>query len=156
MGPVPQPLPVTSDRVEGADRQRSWAWGWQLLSFATIGLVLNVVYVGLYLLLRLAMGPTSANVVALLLSTLGDTTLNRRVTFGVRNRQTVAQHQALGLVLLGVSLAVTSASLWLLELVSPGASRFAEVVVLAAANIFVGLIRFLAFRTWMRPEVGSP
>jgi putative flippase GtrA len=167
MGAVPELLPVrgrprdpnaavTAGRIQPADRQKRWSYGRQLLSFATIGLVLNLVYVGLYLLLRLAMGPTSANVVALVLSTLGDTALNRRVTFGVRNRTTVARHQLLGLVLLAVGLAVTSGSLWLLDAAAPSAGRVSEVVVLAAANLLVGLIRFWAFRTWMRPEAATP
>ena len=147
---------MSSDHVEPADRQVGWPYGWQLLSFAAIGLVFNVVYVGLYLLLRLGMGPTWANVVALVLSTLGDTALNRRLTFGLRNRSTLAQHQVLGLVLLGVGLLCTTASLWLLEITVPAAGRVSEVVVLAAANLVVGLIRFWAFRTWMRPQPSTP
>ena len=124
----------------------------QLLSFAAIGLVFNVLYLGLYVLLRTELSSTWANVAALVLSTIGDTAANRRLTFGVRNRSTIAQHQVLGLALLVVGLVVTSGSLWLLDAVVASPGRVAEVAVLAAANLLVGVIRFTALRAWMRPD----
>jgi hypothetical protein len=61
-------------------------------------------------------------------------------------------HQALGLALLVFGLAVTAGSLWLLEASVEEPSRTAELVVLAAANLGVGLVRFAAFRAAMVPE----
>ena len=58
----------------------------------------------------------------------------------------------LGLVLLAFGLAVTGGSLWLLDLTVAEPSRGSELLVLAAANLGVGLVRFGAFRVAMVPE----
>jgi hypothetical protein len=55
-------------------------------------------------------------------------------------------------VLLGFSLAVTAGSLWLLEASVTAPSRASELLVLAAANLGVGLVRFTAFRVAMVPR----
>jgi hypothetical protein len=54
--------------------------------------------------------------------------------------------------MLGVSLAVTAGSLWLLDVTVDQPTRWAEVAVLTAANLGVGLARFFAFRVAMVPE----
>ena len=59
-------------------------------------------------------------------------------------------HQALGLALLGFSLAVTAGSLWLLGATVDTPSRTQEVAVLVAANLGTGLVRFAVFRVAMR------
>jgi hypothetical protein len=54
-------------------------------------------------------------------------------------------------VLLAFGLVVTAGSLWLLEASVDDPSRLAELLVLAAANVAVGLVRFVAFRRVMVP-----
>jgi hypothetical protein len=61
-------------------------------------------------------------------------------------------HQTLGLALLAFGLAVTAGALWILELSVDEPTRLSEVLVLAAANVGVGLVRFGAFRVAMVPE----
>ena len=61
-------------------------------------------------------------------------------------------HQSLGLALLAFSLAVTAGSLWLLEVTVDDPTRLAELLVLVAANLGVGLVRFAAFRLAMVPD----
>ncbi len=151
---------VDSDHVVGpapeqADVSPARRWIQQIVSFAGIGLVANIAYAALFVVLRMAMGAVAANVVALVVSTVGDTSANRRLTFGVRNRSTVAAHQTLGIVLLGIGLVVTSGSLWLLELTVAAPSRLSELAVLGAANLVVGVIRFAAFRRWMHESLES-
>jgi putative flippase GtrA len=123
----------------------------QLVVFACVGGLFNVLYGGLYVALRPLLDPQWANAVALVVSTIAGTAGHRRVTFGVHGRSRAVQHQALGLSLLGFGLLVTAGSLWLLEATTTSPGRLAELAVLAAANVFVGLVRFGAFRTSMTP-----
>ena len=123
----------------------------QLVVFAGVGGVFNVVYALMYLGLRTALSAQWANAVALVLSTVLGTWGHRRVTFGVRGSARTVPHQTLGLALLAFGLAVTAGSLWLLEASVEQPSRLAELLVLAAANLGVGLVRFLLFRAAMVP-----
>jgi putative flippase GtrA len=123
----------------------------QLVVFAGVGGVFNVVYALLYVVLREGFSAQWANAVALVLSTLLGTWGHRRVTFGVRGRARTVPHQTLGLGMLVFGLVVTAASLWLLESTVEQPSRWSELLVLAAANLGVGLVRFAAFRFAMVP-----
>ncbi|MGE3289501.1 MAG: glycosyltransferase [Pseudonocardia sp.] len=121
----------------------------QLLRFGAIGVASTVLHASLYLLLRGALGPLGANLVALVLATVANTAANRRLTFGVVGRTGAARHQLQGLLLLGVGLALTTGSLAALGVWFPGAGRAAEVAVLVAANALATVVRFVAFRSWV-------
>jgi putative flippase GtrA len=121
----------------------------QLVVFASVGAALNVLYGLLYLVLREQLSAQPANALALILSTIAGTFAHRYVTFGVRGTDRTVQHQVLGLALLGFSLAVTAGSLWLLDTTVAQPSRRQEVVVLIAANLGTGLVRFFVFRVAM-------
>ena len=136
---------------EGRGRGSPKALLLQLVVFAGVGGVFNVVYAVLYIVLRELMDPQPANALALVASTIVGTWGHRRVTFGVRGRARTVPHQVLGLALLAFSLAVTAGSLWLLALTVEDPSRLAELAVLAAANLGVGLVRFALFRVAMVP-----
>ncbi len=56
---------------------------------------------------------------------------------------------AVAAAVLGAGLALTSASLWLLDTLADGASHLVEVGVLTAANLAVTVMRFVAMRTWI-------
>lgn len=122
----------------------------QLLVFACVGGAFNVLYGLLYVALRTELEAQPANAVALVVSTIAGTWGHRRITFGVRGPERTVAHQALGLVLLGFSLAVTAGSLQLLEILVETPSRTQEVAVLVAANLGTGLVRFAVFRVAMR------
>jgi putative flippase GtrA len=124
----------------------------QLVLFAAVGGLFNVLYGIMYVVLRTWLDAQWANAIALIASTIAGTAGHRRVTFGVTGSEKAVQHQGLGLGLLGFSLAVTAGSLWLLDALDDDPSRLAELSVLAAANLGVGLVRFLAFRSSMVPE----
>jgi putative flippase GtrA len=121
----------------------------QLVVFACVGGAFNVLYGLLYVLLREQLSAQPANALALVLSTIAGTWGHRRITFGVRGPERTVSHQALGLTLLGFSLAVTAGSLWLLGVWVDAPSRRQEVAVLIAANLGTGLVRFAVFRTVM-------
>ena len=134
------------------DRVRLKALAVQLMVFATVGGLFNLFYGLLYLVLREGLSAQSANAIALIVSTIAGTWGHRRITFGVRGMDRMVPHQTLGLGLLLFSLAVTAGSLWLLQASAEDPSRTAELVVLVAANLGVGLVRFAAFRAVMVPQ----
>jgi putative flippase GtrA len=134
----------------GVDRKRPVLV--QLVVFAGVGGVFNVFYALLYLVLRTGLNAQWANAIALVVSTIAGTWGHRRVTFGVRGTARTVSHQSLGLALLLFGLAVTGGSLWLLESAVAEPSRTAELLVLAAANVGVGLVRFWLFRLAMVPD----
>ncbi|GAA2608372.1 glycosyltransferase [Streptomyces axinellae] len=121
----------------------------QLLGFCAVGVVSTLLYLALYSLLRTSAAPQLANVLALLLSALANTAANRRLTFGVRGRERAVRHQAQGLVVFAVGLALTSGSLAALDAADTGASHGSELAVLVVANLAATVVRFLLFRTWV-------
>lgn len=124
--------------------------------YAAVGGLLNVVYLAMYLVCREVADPQPANAVALVGSTIVGTFAHRRFTFGVRSNARTVLHQSLGMVMLVVGLVVTAGSLLALELLVDRPSRTDELWVLAAANLGVGLARFLVFRSVMQePQVGD-
>ncbi|PKH37612.1 GtrA-like protein [Nocardioides alpinus] len=127
----------------------------QLVVFACVGGAFNVLYGLLYLVLREQLTPQPANALALVLSTIAGTFGHRYVTFGVRGTERTVQHQVLGLALLAFSLAVTAGSLWVLGATVDEPSRRQELVVLIAANLGSGLVRFFAFRLAMTDRTRS-
>ena len=142
------PTRVSLQVVTGAMARRRSVFV-QLVVFASVGAAFNVLYGLLYLVLREQLSAQPANALALILSTIAGTFGHRYVTFGVRGTDRTVQHQALGLALLGFSLAVTAGSLWLLDTTVAEPSRRQELVVLIAANLGTGLVRFFSFRLAM-------
>ena len=130
----------------------------QLVRFAVIGVASTVAYLLLYLLLGGALSAQWANALALVTTAVLNTAANRRLTFGVSGRAGRLRHQAQGLVVFGIGLALTSGSLALLQGLAPNAGRLFEVTVLVAANVAATLVRFLLFRSWMfrRPTTSAP
>jgi putative flippase GtrA len=123
----------------------------QLARFSAVGVVSTVAYVLLYVVLRTGMAPQSANAVALLVTAVANTSVNRRVTFGVRSRRTHLRHQLQGIVVFGVGLALTSGALAALHDAAPRAGRAVEVSVLVAAGVIATAVRFVLFRSWVFP-----
>jgi putative flippase GtrA len=137
-----------------APRPRSTTWQ-QVKSFAVIGILSTVAYVVLFAILRGTMSAALANATALLITAIGNTAANRRLTFGVRGSAGMARHQFGGLVAFAVALVITSASIGVLYAVSPHPARIVEVSVLVAANVLATVVRFLLLRQWIdRPTRG--
>ena len=128
----------------------------QVASFGVIGVVSTGAYVALYALLRPVMHATTANAVALLVTAVGNTAANRRLTFAKRGNTGALRDQAAGLLALGVALVITTAAVTLLGAVAPGASRAAELGVLVAANILATLCRFVLLRAMIARTTASP
>jgi putative flippase GtrA len=121
----------------------------QLIRFALVGVVSTVAYVLLYALLRSGLGPQAANLVALLLTTVGNTAANRGLTFGVHGPHRWWRHQMQGLAVFALALMLTSGSLALLGTVSSAAHHGVELAVLVSASLLATALRFTLLRTWV-------
>jgi putative flippase GtrA len=139
--PVPAPLAAA-----GAPARRLTG---QLLRFAAVGVASTLAYLALYALLRLGIGPLSANLVALLVTAIANTAANRRLTFGVRGTDSAWRHQAQGLLVFAIGLGLTSGALTLLDAVVAQPAKPVELAVLIVANLLATAARFLLLRVWV-------
>ncbi|WP_328464794.1 bifunctional glycosyltransferase family 2/GtrA family protein [Actinoplanes sp. NBC_00393] len=121
----------------------------QLIRFAGVGIASTLAYLVLYALLRAGLGPQWANLTALLVTAVANTAANRRFTFGVRGAGGAWRHQAQGLTVFAIGLALTSGSLALLHAVTATPSRPAELAILVLANLLATAMRFLMLRAWV-------
>lgn len=120
-----------------------------VVAFGLIGAASAAAYLLLYLLLRTLTGAQVANVVALVVTQVANTAVNRRVTFGLRGSRGVLRHQAGGLAAFAFGLLLSAGALWLLHRLEPGAPRAAEVAVLVVAQAVATCVRFLALHAMM-------
>ena len=121
----------------------------QLVRFLAVGAVSTAAYVLLYALLRTVVGAQSANLAALALTAVANTTANRRLTFGVSSSGGMARHQAQGLVVFAIGWGLTGGALAGLHLARPAPARWLEIGVLVVANLVATLARFLLLRLWV-------
>jgi putative flippase GtrA len=125
----------------------------QLIRFAAVGAASTLAYLLLYALLRTAVTPQWANLVALLVTAIANTAANRRLTFGVRGNDGAWRHQLQGLLVFAVGLGLTSGSLAALSAATDHHTRSLELVVLVLANLLATAVRFLLLRIWVfRPR----
>ena len=124
--------------------------GSQIVRFGAIGVVSTLAWAGLYLLLRGAgLGSVAANGIALVLTAIGNTAANRRLTFGVTGRNGLARHHGAGLLAFGLAILLTTTAATLLTRLAPGASRPVELAVIALANVVATAGRFVLLRSWI-------
>jgi putative flippase GtrA len=109
----------------------------------------TLAYALLFLVLRADAGPQLANLLALLATAIANTAANRRFTFGVTGRQGAGRHQAQGLVVFGIGLAVTSGTLAAVHAFDPRAGRALELTALVLANTVATVLRFVLLRGWV-------
>lgn len=121
----------------------------QVVRFAAIGVVSTIAYLLLFVLFHPVMGAQVGNFLALALTAIGNTSANRRFTFGVRERAGVVRHQLQGFGIFVLGLAITGGALALLQTTAPAAGRLLELGVLVAANLAATILRFLLMRSWV-------
>ncbi|MGM9334763.1 bifunctional glycosyltransferase family 2/GtrA family protein [Streptomyces murinus] len=128
----------------------------QLIGFCVVGVLSTLCYLLLYSGFREFCGPQLANGLALLVSAVANTAANRRLTFGVRGRGGAVRHQAQGLVVFAIGLALTSGSLAALDAAGGRPAHSTELAVLVTANLAATVLRFLLFRAWVFPDQRQP
>ena len=103
----------------------------------------------LFLLLRGPLGAMAANAVALALTAIGNTALNRRFTFGVRGRAGLLRHHLRGALVFVLTLALTNGALLVLHGIDADPARAVELAAFVAANLTATVTRYVAMRTWV-------
>ena len=124
--------------------------GREVLTFGAIGVVATISYVLIYSLLRSSLSATADNLVALAITTLGNTAANRRLTFRVTGRHGLLRDHAAGVLGFLVALAITTAALQVQMILFPGANQVVELIFLVGSNGLATLMRFAILRTAIR------
>jgi putative flippase GtrA len=143
------PVAALRERFGRRPQRRTPGLRRQVASFLAIGVVSTLAYLALFALLRSGMTAQPANALALLLTAIGNTAANRRLTFGITGRAHAARHQLQGLFVVGLGLALTGGSLAVLHAIAPTATRTAELYVVVVANLAATATRFVLLRLWM-------
>lgn len=121
----------------------------QAVRFGAVGVVSTLAYLVLFVLLRGQVGAQAANLIALLLTAIGNTAANRRFTFGIGGRSRLARHHVEGLIVFAIALTITSGSLALLHGTVAAPHRVLELAVLTLANLVATAVRFVLLRGWV-------
>ncbi|RAV12046.1 glycosyltransferase family 2 protein [Mycolicibacterium sp. GF69] len=121
----------------------------QAVRFGTVGVISTAAYVVLFMLTQGWLGAQAANLVALLVTAIGNTAANRRFTFGVGGWANMTRHHIEGLIVFGLALAITSGSLGALHAVVAQPHHLLELTVLVAANLVATAARFVLLRGWV-------
>jgi putative flippase GtrA len=121
----------------------------QVVRFGAVGVASTAAYLVLFMLLHPSIGAQAANLVALLLTAIGNTAVNRRFTFGIGGRTNAGRHHVEGLVVFAVALAITSGALAGLHAVVDQPHRLLELSVLVVANLLATAVRFVLLRGWV-------
>ncbi len=130
---------------------------WQQMGgFLVVGAICTLASVAIFALLRPAAGVQWANLISLVLTSVLNTELNRRHSFGITDRARRFGDHRRGLWVMLLALGLTSGSLWLLHALAPDASFVDELLVITAANVLAATTRFLLLRYWIFRRVRRP
>lgn len=143
----PEPRAVHPDAVLA---RRDGGLSWQLVSFALVGLFSTLVNLALFAVFRMWWPVLSANLAALLITTLANTEANRRFTFPSRATGPGRVHGQ-GAVVFGLYYLFTSGALLLLHAHAPDPPRALELAVLLLSSAIGTVGRFLLLRAWVFP-----
>jgi len=121
----------------------------QAVRFASIGVASTAAYLVLFVALQGWLGAQAANLIALLVTAIGNTAANRRFTFGMHDRGSAARHHVEGLIVFAIALAITSGALGALHALVAEPHRWLELAVLVLANLVATAVRFVLLRGWV-------
>lgn len=121
----------------------------QAVRFGAIGVVSTAAYVVLFTLMQGEIGAQAANLIALLLTAIGNTAANRRFTFGIGGRDNVVRNHIEGLIVFAIALTITSGALAVLHVVVDTPHHLIELAVLVLANLVATAARFVLLRGWV-------
>jgi putative flippase GtrA len=121
----------------------------QAVRFGAIGVISTAAYVALFVAMQGWLGAQAANLIALLLTAIGNTAANRRFTFGVAGHANVTRHHIEGLIVFAIALGITSGALCVLHVIVAAPHRWIELGVLVLANVLATAVRFVLLRGWV-------
>jgi len=121
----------------------------QVAGFLAVGVVCTVASVAIFAVLRPLTGVQWANLISLVLTSILNTELNRRHSFGIHGRRYWLRDHRRGLWVMLLALGLTSGSLRLLHTLLPEASVLDELLTITAANVLAAVTRFLLLRYWI-------
>jgi putative flippase GtrA len=145
------PLPAGS-RPPAALRRRGilrYPLARQLVRFTGVGIVCTVASLALYAILRPWIGSQPANAAALIITSLMNTALNRRLTFKITERRRMRRDHLNGLIVILVALLITGGSLAVLHWVRPDASVSDELWTTTLSGFIATAVRFTLLRHWI-------
>ena len=121
----------------------------QAVRFGAVGVVSTAAYVVLFMLMQGWAGAQAANLIALLLTAIGNTAANRRFTFGVGGMAKAGRHHVEGLIVFAIALSITSGALGALHAVVADPHHLVELGVVVVANLVATAVRFVLLRGWV-------
>ncbi|WP_432244751.1 GtrA family protein [Arthrobacter sp. G.S.26] len=121
----------------------------QLIRFSGVGVLCTAASLALYALLRPWLGPQLANAVALVLTSLLNTALNRRLTFKIEGGKRRIRDHLNGLVVIVVALVITGGSLGVLHWLNPAATVGDELLTTTLSGFLATAVRFTLLRHWI-------
>jgi putative flippase GtrA len=121
----------------------------QLLRFTGVGIVCTLTSLALYALLRPWLGPQLANAAALIITSVMNTALNRRLTFKIAGNGKLARDHLSGLVVIVIALVITGGSLGVLHWLNPDATMSDELWTTTLSGFLATAVRFVLLRHWI-------
>ncbi|MFJ4168660.1 GtrA family protein [Paenarthrobacter sp. NPDC089714] len=121
----------------------------QLIRFTGVGIMCTASSLGIYALLRPWIDPQLANAVALILTSLMNTALNRRLTFKITGGKKRAQDHLNGVIVIVIALFITGGSLGVLHLFRPDATVSEELWTTTLSGFVATAVRFTLLRHWI-------
>jgi putative flippase GtrA len=121
----------------------------QLIRFTGVGIVCTVTSLALYAFLRPWIGAQPANAAALVLTSLMNTALNRRLTFKITESKRMKRDHLNGLIVILVALLLTGGSLGVLHWLNPDASVADELWTTTISGFAATAVRFSLLRHWI-------
>jgi putative flippase GtrA len=153
-------IPVNTIAAQLGSSQSSAAPGSlfrQVVRFGAVGAVSTAAYLMLFILMQGWASAQAANLIALLLTAVGNTAANRRFTFGAGGRSNATRHHVEGLIVFAIALFITGGALGVLHAVVAQPHHLLELGVLVLANLVATTARFVLLRGWVfHPRRSDP
>lgn len=121
----------------------------QLIRFTGVGIICTVTSLALYALFRPWIGPQPANAAALIITSLMNTALNRRLTFKISGNRRRARDHLNGLIVIAVALVITGGSLAVLHALRPEATLEEDLWTTTLSGFVATAVRFTMLRHWI-------
>jgi putative flippase GtrA len=137
---------ITSQRRKGVLRYPVVR---QLIRFTGVGIICTVTSLALYALFRPWMGPQPANAAALIITSLMNTALNRRLTFKISGNRKRTRDHLNGLIVIAVALVITGGSLGILHALRPEATLEEDLWTTTLSGFVATAVRFTMLRHWI-------